>query len=224
MRTVLVATLIATSMVGGLAPSHASTVIAEVAAGPDGIGGADQSAGNAISFTTTSEFTDVTISALLYTADFTTGGAATVYLTDKIGSGTTTANELTRASVTDLPFQFSTSTPEVIFTGLTLPAGTYYVIEASDVGPPGASWGGPVAPVETTAPGVTINSILQAQSSLAGYSPASDFVADSEFQLAFSVTGSPVPKSSTWAMLLIGFGGLGHAGFRSARARRSVAA
>lgn len=74
MRTVLVATLIATSMVGGLAPSHASTVIAEVAAGPDGIGGADQSAGNAISFTTTSEFTDVTISALLYTADFTTGG------------------------------------------------------------------------------------------------------------------------------------------------------
>ena len=171
MRTVLVATLIATSMVGGLAPSHASTVIAEVAAGPDGIGGADQSAGNAISFTTTSEFTDVTISALLYTAELYHRGAATVYLTDKIGSGTTTANELTRASVTDLPFQFSTSTPEVVFTGLTLTAGTYYVIEASDVGSPGASWGGPIAPVETTAPGVTINSILQAQYRLPAIHP-----------------------------------------------------
>jgi hypothetical protein len=83
--------------------------------------------------------TDVTIAALLYTANFNTGGAATVYLTDKIGSGTTTADELARASVTDLPFQFSTSTPKVVFTGLTLTAGTYYVIEASDVGSPGAS-------------------------------------------------------------------------------------
>lgn len=202
---------------------HASTVIAEVAPGPDGIGGADQSVGNAISFTTTSEFTDVTIAALLYTANFNTGGAATVYLTDKIGSGTTTADELARASVTDLPFQFSTSTPQVVFTGLTLTAGTYYVIEASDVGSPGASWGGPITPVDTTAPGVTINPILQAES-LAGYSPASDFVADSDFQLAFSVTGSPVPEPSTWAMMLIGFGALGYAGFPSARGRRSVTA
>ena len=103
------------------------------------------------------------------------------------------ADELARASVTDLPFQFSTSTPQVVFTGLTLTAGTYYVIEASDVGSPGASWGGPITPVDTTAPGVTINPILQAES-LAGYSPASDFVADSDFQLAFSVTGSPVPE------------------------------
>ena len=49
------------------------------------------------------------------------------------------ADELARASVTDLPFQFSTSTPQVVFTGLTLTAGTYCVIEASDVGSPGAS-------------------------------------------------------------------------------------
>ena len=131
------------------APAYAITVIAEVAGFT---GGADQSPGNAISFTTTSGFTDVTISALLYTADFMTGGAATVYLTDKIGDGTTTANEIAKVSVTDLPGQFTTDTPAAVFTGLTLPAGTYYVTEASDAGPPGASWGGPASPTETTAP------------------------------------------------------------------------
>jgi hypothetical protein len=219
-RVALAVALVATSLAGGLAPAYASTVIAEVSGFT---GGADQSPGNAISFTTTSAFTDVTISALLYTADFMTGGAATVYLTDKIGDGTTTANEIAKVSVTDLPGQFTTDTPAAAFTGLTLPAGTYYVIEASDAGPPGASWGGPASPTETTAPGVTINSILQA-SSLAGYSPASGFVADSEFQFTFSVTGSPVPEPSTWAMMLLGFAGLGFASHRATRARRSMAA
>jgi hypothetical protein len=221
LRVSLAATLIATSVAGGLAPAHASVVIAEVTGT---IGGADQSPGNAISFTTTSAFTDVTISALLYTANFTTGGAATVYLTDSIGSLTTSANELAQVSVTDLPFQFSTSTPEVVFTGLSLPAGTYYVIEASDAGSPGASWGAPESANETTAPGVTINSLLQASSLLPGNSPASDFVADSDFQFAFSITGSPVPEPSTWAMMLIGFAGLGFAGYRTTRGRRSITA
>ncbi len=35
---------------------------------------------------------------------------------------------------------------------------------------------------------------------------------------------SPVPEPSTWAMLLVGFGGLGFAAARQARARRAVAA
>ncbi|HEX9168770.1 MAG TPA: PEPxxWA-CTERM sorting domain-containing protein [Roseiarcus sp.] len=35
---------------------------------------------------------------------------------------------------------------------------------------------------------------------------------------------TPVPEPSTWAMMLLGFTGLGYAGFRSNRARRSVAA
>jgi hypothetical protein len=220
LRVSLAAALIATSVAGGLAPAYASVVIAEVSGF---VGGADESVGNAISFTTTSAFDDVTISALLYTTNFETGGAATVYLTDSIGPGTTSADELAQVSVTDLPFVFSTSTPEVVFTGLALPAGTYYVIEASDAGSPGAAWGGPASPVETTAPGVTINSALQA-SSLAGYSPASDFVADSEIQFTFSITGSPVPEPSTWAMMLLGFVGLGFASYRATRERRSITA
>ena len=223
LRVSLAAALIATSMVEGLAPSHASTLIAEVSGDP--IGAAGISAGNAISFTTTSLFTDVTISALLYSSTGDPGtGSATVYLTDSIGAGTTTANEIARATLTDLPVLFSTSTPEVVFTGLTLPAGTYYVIEASDTGSAvGADWGEPEFPVETTAPGVTIHTDLIA-SSFASYSPASAFAADTGDGFAFSITGSPVPEPSTWAMMMLGFAGLGHAGFRSARARRLGAA
>ena len=38
------------------------------------------------------------------------------------------------------------------------------------------------------------------------------------------VTGALVPESSTWAMMLLGFAGLGFAGYRSSRNSRSIAA
>ena len=34
---------------------------------------------------------------------------------------------------------------------------------------------------------------------------------------------SAVPEPSTWAMMLLGFAGLGYAGFRKARSVRSIA-
>jgi len=107
----LAAALIATSMVEGLAPSHASTLIAEVSGDP--IGAAGISAGNAISFTTTSLFTDVTISALLYSSTGDPGtGSATVYLTDSIGAGTTTANEIaSEAKMTTVSARYRRANP-----------------------------------------------------------------------------------------------------------------
>jgi hypothetical protein len=39
------------------------------------------------------------------------------------------------------------------------------------------------------------------------------------FNAAFSLSGTLVPEPSTWAMMLVGFGGLGYAGFRRASAR-----
>jgi hypothetical protein len=43
------------------------------------------------------------------------------------------------------------------------------------------------------------------------------------FNAAFSLTGSAVPEPSTWAMMLLGFGGLGFAAYRSRRTAISVA-
>ena len=37
------------------------------------------------------------------------------------------------------------------------------------------------------------------------------------FNEAFSLTGAVVPEPSTWAMMLLGFAGLGFAGYRHAR-------
>ena len=40
----------------------------------------------------------------------------------------------------------------------------------------------------------------------------------------FGLSGAPVPESSTWAMMLLGFAGLACAGYRSTRRGRSIAA
>ena len=37
------------------------------------------------------------------------------------------------------------------------------------------------------------------------------------FNAAFSLTGAVVPEPSTWAMMLLGFAGLGFAGYRQMR-------
>jgi hypothetical protein len=47
-----------------------------------------------------------------------------------------------------------------------------------------------------------------------------DITKQGPFNAAFSLTGVVVPEPSTWAMMLIGFGGLGFAGFRNGKAQR----
>ena len=44
------------------------------------------------------------------------------------------------------------------------------------------------------------------------------------FNAAFSLNGSVVPELSTWAMTLLGFAGLGFAGYRRARRARPASA
>ena len=44
-----------------------------------------------------------------------------------------------------------------------------------------------------------------------------DIVGGGAFNAAFSLTGSAVPEPSTWAMMLLGFAGLGFAGYRRAK-------
>jgi hypothetical protein len=49
-----------------------------------------------------------------------------------------------------------------------------------------------------------------------------DITGQGPFNAAFSLTGETVPESSTWAMLLIGFAGLGFAGYRRSKEARAL--
>jgi PEP-CTERM motif len=51
-----------------------------------------------------------------------------------------------------------------------------------------------------------------------------DIVGAGAFNAAFSVSGSVVPEPSTWAMMLLGFAGLGFAGYRQAKKARPASA
>jgi hypothetical protein len=44
-----------------------------------------------------------------------------------------------------------------------------------------------------------------------------DITGEGPFNAAFTLTGTAVPEPSTWAMMLLGFAGLGYAAFRRAR-------
>jgi PEP-CTERM motif len=224
-RVALAAALFATSLAGGLAPAHASVVLAQVAADGGVIGAVDTAAAIALSFTTTFESADVTISALLYSDSSQETGNATVYLTNSIGAGTTSANEIAKVTLTGLPLLFSDAPLTVVFSGLFLPAGPYFVVASGDAESPGVGWGEATTPLLTTAPGVTINPNEDAGVLDPFYSPASQFIAtgNGNSGFVFTITGSPVPEPSAWAMMLLGFAGLGFASHRATRARQSVA-
>jgi PEP-CTERM motif len=51
-----------------------------------------------------------------------------------------------------------------------------------------------------------------------------DITHQGPFNAAFSLTGALVPEPSTWAMMLLGFAGLGFAGYRQARKARPASA
>ena len=51
-----------------------------------------------------------------------------------------------------------------------------------------------------------------------------DIVGAGAFNAAFSLTGSTVPEPSTWAMMLLGFAGLGFAAYRRASKARPASA
>jgi hypothetical protein len=51
-----------------------------------------------------------------------------------------------------------------------------------------------------------------------------DITHQGPFNAAFSLSGSVIPEPSTWAMMLLGFAGLGFAGYRQARKARPASA
>ena len=119
------------------------------------------------------------------------------YLTNQIGPGTTAAaNEIASG-----PFAFpATSTETLLFTGLTLSPGTYYLTLTTTSGH-SAGWYGTNAPTVTAAPGVTLHSDYDTFTP-APYPPATNFNTTATTNLLFKVTA--VPEPSAVALFLIG--------------------
>jgi hypothetical protein len=149
-------------------------------------------------WTQTSAYSNVTITANL----FSNGGTATgtAFLTTAVGPGATSATQI---ATTPISISNLTGTPIQLFTGLTLPAGTYYlVIYASGID---LVWQGLDGTVTTTfGTGVT-NSVTYAGNNTenGGYPPGSVFNAPSSYYLQFSATGTlsvPPPAPSVPAL------------------------
>jgi hypothetical protein len=146
-------------------------------------------------------YSDVVIGALLTNG---AGQEGIAYLMTQIGVGTTTASEIARASFS-FPSAISTVT---LFSGLTLPAGTYYLVLASS-GTQGGGWRdaydcGSIcsypAPTVVVDAGVTRNTDLLAPSgSVNTYPPASGFQAGNGIHgdpfLQYSVATVPEPAT-----------------------------
>ncbi len=153
----------------------------------------------AVSWTQTGTYTNVDISAMLG-GHLGNPGTGDLYLMNSIGPGTTVANQLDFITLT-LPGATYSTMPTLVFSGLTLGPGTYYLVlnDTNNLGFIGLS-----SPVETADGGVTINADLLGMGASDPYPPATT-LAPFDREIGFSVTGNAVtatPEPSS--VLLIG--------------------
>src|SRR6202142_444685 len=151
------------------------------------------------------------------------GVEGTVYLMNQIGPGTTSANQVAApVSVSGLTNAFASKT---LFSGLTLPPGSYYVVliptnaSPMSMSPDGTN----VGTLVTT--GTSVTSLgVGVPSTIAGDPPASAVTLSPPGNLYLSVTGTPAAPPSTPAppSLLLTLAGLACVGCWFAR-RKFVA-
>lgn len=123
------------------------------------------------------------------------GTEGTIYLMNRVGPGTTTANEVaTPVPISGLSATFTT---HVVFSGLDLPAGNYYVVFVStQTGSLSNSMEGTSSPIKTMAPGVTEIGWTSGLTP-AAYPPATAALGDppGSANVFMTVTGDPAPAS-----------------------------
>lgn len=169
---------------------------------------------NASSWTSTVGFTAVTIVVNVGTLNASTPNVS-AYLMTHIGPGTTTAQQVaatTFVAPTVVNF-FNPPPATTVFTGLSLPPGTYYLVLSSTSG--SAAWEQNSGAV-ITGTGVTFAGDHSAVP--ASFPPASSFSANAQI-FAVQVTGTPAVLPSTPAppSLLLTLSGLAAAGLVLAR-------
>ena len=151
-----------------------------------------------VSWSSQAAFTNVSIYVALQGDSGATGVA---YLTTRIGSGTTTANQIASTS-----FAFpTTSSLTPVFSGLSLGGGTYFlIIQQTATGSTGNGvWQGTTSPTVTAATYVTANGENWYNGSFPSYVPASSFGFGSTTYYEYRVVSVPEP-SVGWLILLGG--------------------
>jgi hypothetical protein len=201
---VLLTVLLGCIMTAPAFPASPITVVsvAPGAAGSPAIGSSQFLMEN---WTSTVAFTDVTISAFVYSEN-SADTAATAYLTTQSGAGATTATLVAQANVT-LPVGHAGSTAELqLFSGLTLPPGTYYLILATTDTTTNEGWlNGDLPTPAVTATGVTFNAPAFSNGNTAvnsAYPPATTFSSTYGPGLAFDVTGEPLASGGATGLIL----------------------
>jgi hypothetical protein len=171
-----------------------------------------------VSWTQNGTFTGVTVQADLGEIPGDVGSATGVaYLTNQVGTGTTSSNQVAGTSPFSISITNTTAALTTLFSGLTLGPGTYYLtINLTD---DAFGWEGfatsPSSTV-TTASGVTANPIGECFGGTSGsctpasYPPASaTFTTKSPAFLLYQVTGtaaSGVPEPATAGLMLAALG------------------
>jgi hypothetical protein len=109
--------------------------------------------------------------------------------------------------------------------GLLLPANHYFFVPQVEVADTDGNFFWLSAPRPIVSPGTPFPpgaTDLQSWTRDAALDPdwlrvGTDITGQGPFNAAFSLRGSPVPETSTWAMMLLGFAGLGFAAYRKSR-------